>query len=254
MTNRATITREQYLQQRKDTAKVSQRKIILPGVLFVIPLFTLNTLFSKERPPTSLNERILFWSLCCIVTIGVIWCYYRMYADAKLNAINCHSCGKNNGGHSASRWLIASGKCIKCGEILLRDLPAMIAKSCETTSITRADYEERLKQVECTLLRSSFFVCVPLLVTLIWLGRQYLRPTGPESYHDGILLGAIGIAAIILVILYERQLGRSEIKCPKCSSNPLRDGSAKIVLSTGCCVKCGSPMFKAPASDGGSRL
>lgn len=251
MSNRVTITREQYLQQRKDAAKVSQRKIILPGVLFVIPLFTLITLFKKERPPTSLNEHILFWSLCCIILVGMIWCNWRMFADAKLNAIHCPACGKNNGGYKASRWLIASGNCIKCGEKMLRDVPAMITKSDAAISISRADYEKRLKQVEHSLLRSSLYVSVPLLVTLIWLGRQYISPTGPEPSHDLILLGVLGLSAMILMIMYERELRRSEIKCSNCGLMPFRNGTAKIVLSTGGCVKCGNPMFTNQPSNGG---
>ena len=231
---------------------MSRRKIILPGLLFVIPLVTLTKLFSKEKPPVSADDSLLFWSLCGIGSVGLIWCYYRMlYADPRLNLFNCPSCGKNNGGHKASRWLIASGKCIKCGEKMLHDDLAMIAKSDEATSISRADYEERLKQVECSLLRSSFFVSVPLLITLIWLGRQYLSPTGPESSHEGILLGVFGIAAIILIVLYERALSRSRTKCPNCGSSPLRNGTAKIALSTGCCAKCGSPMFASQSVAGG---
>jgi hypothetical protein len=245
MTSEMIITREQYLQQRKDAAKVSRRKIILPGFLFIIPLITLITLFKKERPPTSLNEHILFWLLCCIILIGMIWCYWRMFADAKLNAVHCLACGKNNGGHKASRWLIASGNCIKCGEKMLADEPSLIATSDETTSISRADYQERLQRVEHSFLRASMYVCVPLLVALIWLAQQYTSPTGPEPYHDGLLLAAFGIAAIVLLLIYERHLDCSQIKCPKCSSNPLRNGSAKIVLATGCCAKCGNPMALA---------
>lgn len=250
MSSVAAITREQYLQQRKEAARVSRRKIILPGILFVVPLFALTIVFGKEKPPANMGELVLFGTLAFIGFVGLVWCYVRMFLDVKMNAFACPCCGKNLGGHKASQWLIASGNCIKCGGKVFQDSLVTVKSESESLSL-RADYEERLKQAESALLRQSFFVSIPLLLALIWLARQYLSPTGPESYHGGILVVIFAISAVILVVLVERVLSRSEIKCANCGSTPLRHGSVKIVLSTGCCVKCGSPMFASQPSNGG---
>jgi hypothetical protein len=246
----ATITREQYLQHRKGAARVSSRRLMPSVILFFVPIVILITVFGKKNPPVTKPEQLMFWSMTFIGLVGLVWGYVRMFLDRNLNAIYCPSCGKNNGGYKASRWLIASGKCIKCGEKMFPSSPDRLKSETESLALC-ADYKKRLKQAESAMVRPLLFVSIPLLMALIWLGRQYTSPTGPEPYHGGILIGILGVWAVALLVLIERVLNRSWIKCANCGSSPLRDGSNKIVLSTGCCVNCGNPMFASSPSKGG---
>ncbi|MBL9183512.1 MAG: hypothetical protein JNN17_15335 [Verrucomicrobiaceae bacterium] len=251
MSNGATITREQYLQRRAEAGRESRRKIILPSALFVVPLFALTTVFGKTQPPINMAELMLFWSLTAVGIVGLVWCYVRMFQDIKAHSFVCPCCGKNIGSFKAERWLIASGRCIKCGGKVFQDSPDTISAESDR-SVPQTDYESRLKKAEATMLWQSFFVSIPLLVTYIWIGRQAMSPTGSESYHAAIFFGVSILCLAIIMFLVERTSRRFGIKCPKCGSAPLRKGAAKIVMSTGGCVSCGHSIFAIQSSSGGS--
>jgi predicted nucleic acid-binding Zn-ribbon protein len=251
MSKGTTITREQYLQHRAEAGRDSRRKIILPGILLVVPMLALTTVFGKARPPINLPELILFWSLAAVGIVGLAWCYVRMFQDMKSHSLFCPCCGKNIGSFKAERWLIASGRCIKCGGKVFQDSPDTISAD-SAPLVPQTDYESRLKKAEAALLWQSFFVSIPLLVTYTWIGRQAMSPTGSESYHAAIFFSVSILCLAIIMFLVERTIRQFGIKCPKCGSAPLRKGAAKIVLSTGGCVSCGHSIFAIQSSNGGS--
>jgi len=244
MSSRATITREQYLQQRKAAAKVSGRKMILPALLLIIPLFVLICLFSKERPPVTPNDRILFWTLCGAGLIGMIWCYYRMYADAKLNVIRCPACGKNNGGFKNSKWLIASGKCVQCKEPMLEDsMPKTSEQAFDAALHSRADYERKYKSMSALMYKRLMVPLTMILVLTCWNAWNYFSVGGSEPAGSNLLL-ALSAMAVIGMLMTVNKVKTDDLTCQKCHVVQRHPTLLKIVLATGNCPACGAQMFR----------
>lgn len=245
MSNRATITREQYLQQRKDAAKVLRRKIVLPGILFAIPLITLTKLFSKEKPPASPDDRLLFWSLCGIGLVGLIWCYYRMlYADPKLNAIHCPACGKNNGGFKNSRWLIASGKCVQCKEPMLEDTtPSTPERALNAALPSRADYERKYKSMSVLVYKRLLVPLTVILVLACWSAWKHFKAGGNEPADSRLLL-TLGLILVVGMLITSNKVKTDGLACPKCQAVQSHAALLKVVLATGNCPSCGAQMLR----------
>lgn len=245
MSNRATITRVQYLQQRKDAAKVSRRKIILPGLLFAIPLVTLTKLFSKEKPPVSADDRLLFWSLCGIGLVGLIWCYYRMlYADPSLNFIRCPACGKNNGGFKNSKWLIASGKCVQCKEPMLEDSMLKTSEQAIDAELpSRSDYERKYESISALTYKRLMVPLTMILVLACWNAWNYFSVGGNEPADTKLLL-ALTVMAVIGMLMTVNKVKTDDLACPKCHVVQRHPTLLKIVLATGNCPSCGAQMLR----------
>lgn len=245
MSNQATITREQYLQQRKDAAKVSRRKIILPGLLFVIPLVTLTKLFSKEKPPVSADDSLLFWSLCGIGSVGLIWCYYRMlYADPRLNAIHCPACGKNNGGFKNSKWLIASGLCNRCKKRVFGDDSASPSESVNEAILpSRVEYDEKHRLASALMGKRVLVPATGFLILTSWHAWKYFSPTGVEPADETLLI-TVSIVLVLGMLLSMSKVKLNDLACPRCRAVQSHPALLKIVLATGNCPSCGAQMLR----------
>lgn len=142
-----------------------------------------------------------------------------------------------------SRWLIASGVCVRCKEPMFQNSPTASNFPSDSVLLSRADYDQKHKLVTVTMHKRALLPLVVILMLTGWNAWNYFSPEGTGPADEKLLL-TVSTVLVLGMLVTINKVKTSDLACPACCRVHSHSASMKIVLTTGNCPSCGARMLR----------